>query len=167
MDSQEIETCFTYDYPEKPLSLCFLGDEVLRKKCELISNFNTGFNSFMHNMHKAMKKFGGIGLAAPQIGVALRAIVIEIDKRVIFLANPEIINYSVSQVCQDEGCLSIPKKVYNVERREFVEVKGRTVSGGKIHFEADGLFARALQHEIDHLDGVLICDKKETNKAEV
>lgn len=159
-NSQEIDKLFTTDFPEKPLSLCFLGDEVLRKKCDPVANFSDKFNKFMNNMHKAMKKFGGIGLAAPQIGVSLRAIVVEINKRVILLANPEIISCSDDIFCEEEGCLSIPGQVFSVERTGFIEIKARTVTGGRIHFEADGLFARALQHEIDHLDGVLICDKE-------
>ncbi|HLV32060.1 MAG TPA: peptide deformylase [Chitinispirillaceae bacterium] len=159
-NSQEIDKLFTTDFPEKPLSLCFLGDEVLRKKCDPVTNFSDKLNKFMNNMHKAMKKFGGIGLAAPQIGVSLRAIVVEINKRVILLPNPEIISCSDDIICEEEGCLSIPGQVFSVERTGFIEIKARTVTGGRIHFEADGLFARALQHEIDHLDGVLICDKE-------
>ncbi|MFP4242834.1 MAG: peptide deformylase [Chitinispirillaceae bacterium] len=147
------------DLFKRPLKLSVLPDEILREKCEPVTIFSSRLEAFMQEMLSSMKKWGGIGLAAPQVGVSLRAVVLEVGGSVLLLANPEIVGFRKEFICAEEGCLSIPDRSYRVNRSRFVEVRARTASGGRLHFEAEEFFARVLQHEIDHLDGVLICDK--------
>jgi peptide deformylase len=144
---------------KRPLELRLYPDTVLRQRSETVASFATELDCFMHDMLAFMKEHKGIGLAAPQVGIGLRAIVAEIEERPIMLANPEIANRTKGMDWKEEGCLSMPDRAYEVERYCAIEVKARTASGGQLHFEAEGLFARVLQHEIDHLDGIFICDK--------
>jgi peptide deformylase len=144
---------------KRPLTLRLYPDSVLLRKCEPVESFTTELDCLMHDMLDFMKDHNGIGLAAPQVGIGLRAVVAEIEGRPIMLANPEIVNRTETLDRKEEGCLSLPGNSYDVERNWFIEVKAKTTSSGRLHFEAEGLFARVLQHEIDHLDGILICDK--------
>lgn len=143
----------------RPLSLRLIGDGILREQCETVSSFTTELDAFLNDMLIFMRTHGGIGLAAPQVGIGLRAVVAEINHRGIVLVNPVTVTASDRKDLMEEGCLSIPDDQYRIKRPVHIEVKARTPSGGHLHFEAEGLFARVLQHEIDHLDGVLICDK--------
>ena len=104
-----------------------------------------------------MRKNNGIGLAAPQIGLSRRIIVAEVCDRQICIVNPQIV-YVAEWDWLEEGCLSLPGKLVNVKRRRAIEVKGMDVKGNEMSVSATGIFARVLQHEIDHLNGVLICD---------
>ena len=165
MHPESLETSLITNLSKRPLSLRLKGDEILRKRCESVNSFTTELDVFLNEMLTFMRVHGGIGLAAPQIGIGLRTIVAEMNGHAIVLANPEIVSASDNLEIMEEGCLSIPNDRYEVERPLFIEVKARTASGGRLHFEADGLFARVLQHEIDHLDGVLICDKNGGNKC--
>lgn len=154
-----MEDLFLTDLSKRPFGLCAYPDAVLRRRCDTVGSYTKELDLFMHDMLAFMKEHKGIGLAAPQIGIAMRAIVAEVEARPVMLANPEIVNQTASKESKEEGCLSLPGSAYDVERSYAVEVKARTASGGRLHFEAEGLLARVLQHEIDHLDGILICDK--------
>lgn len=103
----------------------------------------------------------GIGLAAPQIGIKRRMVVIDVGEGLIELINPEITHFSEEKAGMDEGCLSVPGMRGYVMRPEKVTVKAQNRKGEWFTIEADGLLARCLQHEIDHLDGVLYVDKME------
>jgi|YNPNPStandDraft_1061719.scaffolds.fasta_scaffold14532_3 peptide deformylase len=117
---------------------------------------------FIDEMIETMKQAKGIGLAAPQVGKNIRIIIATKDDGEIYaLINPEIIKKSFSKVKSEEGCLSIPGKIGIVKRYKTIEVKALDRLGKEIKIKANGLFSIVLQHEIDHLDGVLFIDKAE------
>jgi len=110
-------------------------------------------------MAETMYDENGVGLAAPQVGVDKRLIVFDVDDRLAALCNPAIIEFSDEKVIDDEGCLSVPGITVPVERSWRVVCAGQTIEGTDITIEAEDMLARVLQHEIDHLDGVLILDR--------
>lgn len=110
-------------------------------------------------MAETMEAEKGVGLAAPQIGSDLRICAISADDQVYILVNPKIKSYSRKKDVFEEGCLSFPGKFFPVERPIKVKVQARDSEGKKMKIKADGLFARVLQHEIDHLDGILVIDR--------
>ncbi|MBN2189439.1 MAG: peptide deformylase [Chitinispirillaceae bacterium] len=156
-----MEDILTTDLSKRPFLLRLYPDAVLRRRSESVSSFTGELDRFLCDMLVFMKEHNGAGLAAPQVGIGLRAVAAEIEGRPVMLVNPEIAGSTKAMEWKEEGCLSLPGRAYQVERLTFIEVKARTPSGSRLHFEAEGLFARVLQHEIDHLDGVLICDKGE------
>lgn len=131
---------------------------VLRQVARPITKITQRHRLLADNMVRIMRQAYGIGLAAPQIGVSERLIVIAPEGRPSILFNPEIIR-SEGTVVGEEGCLSIPGLYGDVERAELVEIRALTRKGDEITWELDGLAARVAQHEIDHLDGVLFTDK--------
>jgi peptide deformylase len=110
-------------------------------------------------MAETMYNEAGIGLAAPQVGVDKRVIVFDVDDRLAALCNPVITEFSTETAVDDEGCLSVPGISVPIERSTRVVCTGRTIEGREITLEAEELLARVLQHEIDHLNGVLILDR--------
>jgi peptide deformylase len=143
-----------------------MGDPVLRGVAEEVAEFDDGLRALVRDMFETMYHAEGIGLAAPQIGLSKRVIVIDIrredgdvDGEEIALVNPRLTWQSDDTAKQSEGCLSIPGLEEVVERPSEVRVEGMDPSGKAISIEADDLLARALQHEIDHLDGVLFLDR--------
>lgn len=135
-------------------------DEILRKKSREVEEIDEKLKQLIDDMVETMHKFDGLGLAAPQVGVLKRVIVIDLydDKGVIVLINPEIKKQKGSQIVE-EGCLSFPNKFAKVERPEQVTVEGLNANGEKIKVTGKGLLAQALAHEIDHLNGELFVDK--------
>lgn len=134
------------------------GDPVLRKKSRKVQDINDRIKTLLEDMVDTMNDADGIGLAAPQVGILRRAIVIDIGDGPIKLVNPEIIDREGEQV-EVEGCLSIPNIAGTVKRPNWVKVKYLDENGNEKIIQGDGLLARALCHEIDHLDGVLYIDK--------
>jgi peptide deformylase len=114
--------------------------------------------ALIDQMVQTMRAAGGIGLAAPQVGVSLRVIVAEVDQRLVALVDPVIVRAEGSDVGV-EGCLSIPGVVAAVPRAARVVVRGKNRRGRGVTLQADGLLSRVLQHEIDHLDGILFLDR--------
>lgn len=145
-----------YEYP----------DEVLRQKCEKVSKVDDELRRFLDDMLETMYVDKGCGLAAPQVGVTKRIIVLDDNpsdedksaRRPMFLVNPEIIWRSDEMVLFNEGCLSLPDQRAEVERHEKVRVHYVDYNGNEQEILADDLLAIILQHEIDHLDGVLYID---------
>ncbi len=135
-----------------------IGDDVLRKICRTQMNFDERLATVLDDMAETMYEVGGVGLAAPQVGILRRYCVIDIGEGLIELVNPVIVETEGSQV-GDEGCLSIPDRSEVVERPMKVTVRGQNRKGENIVVTGEGLLARALCHEIDHLDGVLYIDK--------
>ena len=138
-------------------------DPVLRQKATEVHNFDTSLSVLTNGMFDTMHEAKGIGLAAPQIGVSQRIIVIDIedvapDYPPMALVNPKITHAS-GESLGEEGCLSLPRFRAMVRRAAEVSIQARTVSGESVDFEAEGLMARVLQHEVDHLDGILITDR--------
>lgn len=138
-------------------------EDVLRKKSLLIDNIDEKILTLLEDMAETMYNAPGIGLAAPQVGVSKRAVVIDIsgaDERsaLLKLVNPQIIK-AEGEVVSEEGCLSLPSEYADVKRAEFVTVKYIDTKGNEKTMDAEGLLARALQHEIDHLEGTLFIDR--------
>jgi peptide deformylase len=142
-----------------------LGDPVLRKPAEEISEFGEAVEALARDMLDTMYTASGIGLAGPQVGVSQRIIAVDLhgsdeyEEGPVVLVNPRVVESSKKTDRAPEGCLSIPGMEEVVERPAFVTVEGKTPFGEPVTFEAEGLFSRALQHEIDHLDGVLFIDR--------
>lgn len=142
-----------------------LGDEVLRVPGEAVSEFDDNLRALVKDMFATMYHAEGIGLAAPQIGLSLRVCVLDVqddegsDAGRFALVNPEILRTSRQTDKSTEGCLSIPGLEEFVTRPARVTVRATGPSGEPIEVEADGLLARALQHELDHLDGILFIDR--------
>jgi peptide deformylase len=131
---------------------------ILRQKAKRITRFDASIKRLVDDMVETMRAANGVGLAAPQIAQSLRVLVAEFEDRLEVLINPEIVKASGEQI-GPEGCLSIPGYIgENIKRSMMVVVKGRDVHGKEIRVRADGFFARILQHEIDHLDGILYLD---------
>ena len=145
-----------------------LGDEVLHKKCEKITVFDDELKNLEEEMYKAMRKAEGIGLAGPQVGVTKRIFVIEISEEGIkqTFVNPEIIETSVETGMYNEGCLSLPGLEHEVERPLKVSVCAQDIEGKPFTVNAEGLFARAIQHENDHLNGILYIDHLDQEEKE-
>lgn len=133
-------------------------DEVLRKKCKVVKEITPNLLTLLDDMADTMYEAEGVGLAAPQVGILKRVVVIDIGEGLVELINPEILETSGSQI-DDEGCLSVPGKSAPVERPYYAKVKAMDRDGNEFIIEGEELMARALCHEIDHLDGILYIDK--------
>lgn len=134
------------------------GDEILYKKSKEVLKFDEKLAELLDDMYETMKASDGVGLAAPQVGILRRCVVIEVDEEKIELVNPVIIKAEGEQIGQ-EGCLSIPDVWGDVKRPEKVTVSAFDRNGKKIEQYGEGLLAVALCHEIDHLNGELFDDK--------
>ena len=130
------------------------GDPVLNKKCRPVEKFDSRLHVLLDDMRDTMYNADGVGLAAPQVGILRRALVIDIGEGLIELVNPKIIMKSGEQH-EQEGCLSCPGEYGITVRPKYVKVKGQDRFGNDVTYEGSDLLARALCHEIDHLDGVL------------
>ncbi|MDA8194522.1 MAG: peptide deformylase [Thermaerobacter sp.] len=133
------------------------GDEVLRLLAKPVKRVNRQVRELLDEMAQSMYAASGIGLAAPQVGVSRRLLVADVGTGLVELVNPQILYREGMQVGL-EGCLSIPDLVGEVERAERIRVTAQNRVGHQMWIEADGLLARCLQHEIDHLDGILFTD---------
>ncbi|AJD30323.1 MULTISPECIES: peptide deformylase [Clostridium] len=134
------------------------GDELLRKKSRKVEKIDDRILTLLEDMAETMYSAEGVGLAAPQVGILKRVVVIDVGEGLIKLINPEIIETEGSQK-DVEGCLSVPGEQGEVERPYKVKVKALNEKGEEIVLEGEELLARAFCHEIDHLDGVLFVDK--------
>ena len=134
-----------------------MGEAVLREKCAPVKAFNHELNVLLDDMKITVRAENGAGLAAPQIGVPIRAVVIDVAEGYFELINPEIISVKGEQT-GPEGCLSVKGKQGTVTRPNKVKVEYRDRMGKKHKLTAEGFFARAVCHELDHLDGILYTD---------
>ena len=146
-------------------------DPILRKKCRQVDNVDDGLVTLTENMIETMYKASGLGLAANQVGVSSDLFVIDVgvgkEKRdPVVIINPEI-TASEEEVLGEEGCLSIPEMFAEVKRAQRVEVKGYDLKGSEVSYEAEGFLARAFQHEMDHLNGVLFWDNLSKVKRDI
>src|SRR5947209_14811932 len=132
---------------------------ILRQKAKKVHRFDPSISKLIDDMFETMHAARGVGLAAPQIALSIRVFVAEFEDRKVAMVNPEIIKAEGEEL-GTEGCLSIPGYVgENIRRAEKVVVKGLDVRGKAIKVNAEGWFARVLQHEIDHVDGILFVDR--------
>jgi peptide deformylase len=141
------------------LSLVLYPDQVLRTVCQPVETFDSALRDLADEMLSLMQHHRGIGLAAPQVGLRQRLIVSFIEHHPLVLANLEVKDAS-EPLDFVEGCLSLPGVQVNVRRPERIRVTGYDQHGQRRSFGAVGLWARVIQHELDHLNGVLICDYK-------
>ena len=133
------------------------GDDVLRKKSRPVESFDEKLATLLDDMAQTMHSAEGVGLAAPQVGILRRAVVIDIGEGVIELVNPVIVSVEGEQEGQ-EGCLSCPGEWGIVKRPNIVTVEAQDRSGRKIRVKGEELLARAMCHELDHLEGILFKD---------
>ncbi len=133
-------------------------DPVLREKAKEVTKITPNLKRMVQNMAETMYEAGGIGLAAPQIGISKRVIVIDLGEGLTTLINPEILEASGKERGK-EGCLSFPGIWGEVDRALSVKVRGFDLKGEEVYISAQGFLARALQHEIDHLDGIVFTDR--------
>jgi len=139
-----------------------LGAEVLRRPAKPVAELDDELRSLIDDMYETMRHAEGIGLAGPQIGESRRVVVIEAldeDAEPLALVNPQVVESSSEVERAEEGCLSLPGLTAVVERPARVTVEAVDPQGEPLRIEADELLARVLQHEIDHLDGILILDR--------
>ncbi len=143
------------------------GDEILRKKSRIIKNINDRIKILSEDMIETMNENDGIGLAAPQVGVLKRLIVVDIEENPMVMINPEILEKSGEQII-NEGCLSVPNKNGDVKRPEQLKVIYTDLDGNSHTIKTEGLLSVVISHEVDHLNGVLFIDKviKETEVKE-
>lgn len=137
-----------------------LGEETLRKASVPVQNIDEDIKALVAEMFKTMKQSDGIGLAAPQVGRNIRLFVVQVNKNepMVFI-NPQIIQTSQQLCSMEEGCLSIPRVFEKVLRPETIVIQYFDINGKRNIIEASGLLARVIQHENDHLDGILFIDK--------
>ena len=145
---------------ERPLSLKIFPDDILRQVCEPVERFDSELRDLLDEMLVLMRALKGIGLAAPQVGMTKRLFVCGFEDRAICLVNPMAGKFE-GRTEMIEGCLSLPDVHVNVTRNEQIHLEGYDREGRKQRLEMTGLWARVAQHEMDHLDGVLICDHGE------
>ena len=149
------------------LEVTKLGEDILRKKAEPVAEINDEIRALVEDMFETMIDKDGVGLAAPQIGKSLRLFVViaDDDVRRVFI-NPQIIKTSTEVGEYDEGCLSIPQVYETIVRPLQVTVQAYNEKGRPFTLEADGLLARIIQHEYDHLDGILYIDRGDKEFAQ-
>lgn len=138
------------------------NEPVLRKKCEEVEKITPEIKELVLNMEEIMKKNQGIGLAANQVGVLKRIIVVQLDLRnskTTILINPKIIRRSKEKETNEEGCLSFPNIYLNIKRTKEIIVEALDINNRKVKIKAKGLAARVIQHEIDHLNGITFLNK--------
>ena len=143
----------------------------LKKRSETVSRIDEDLRKLIHDMRETMCASGGIGLAACQVGVSRRVIVLDVspmDPQHSFFAlvNPEVVS-GEGEIDHEEGCLSVPEYLEKIRRKEKVCVKGLSPEGKEMEIRGDGILAIALQHEIDHTNGILILDRVSRLKREI
>ena len=150
--------------------IVLMDEPILRRKARKVKQFDARLRELADDMVETMRQADGVGLAAPQVGVSDRLIVVQIPEEyqddphageLFVLVNPRIVSASEEQLAGDEGCLSVPGIVGQVNRARQVSLRAQDTKGKPIRLEAEGFLARAFQHEIDHLDGVLFLDRVE------
>jgi peptide deformylase len=150
------------------LDIITIGDEVLREKAEKIDSFGPEIRILADAMIESMRSERGIGLAGPQVGVLKKIFVVELPEEQeprIFI-NPEIIETAQEQTYYEEGCLSIPGVYEDVLRPAWVRIQAQDINGKAFTFKAEGMLGRVVQHENDHLQGVLFVDRIPEEKRE-
>ncbi|MEM7771460.1 MAG: peptide deformylase [Cyanobacteria bacterium P01_A01_bin.37] len=151
---------------QAPLELHYLGDRVLRQPCKRVTKIDNDIRQFAREMLQTMYTEDGIGLAAPQVGINKQMLVVDDDPENAanlprILINPVIKKYSTELCVAQEGCLSIPKVFLDVTRPMVIEVAYKDENGRPQKLVADGLLSRVIQHEMDHLNGIMFVDRVE------
>ncbi|MFH2049023.1 MAG: peptide deformylase [bacterium] len=145
-------------------SIVIYGDQVLRETCDPVEEVNQDIKDLVSNLIDTLRRAQGLGLAAPQIGVTKRVFIVDIStvditKKLTVFINPEIIETSEEETEFEEGCLSFPGLYQKIDRPAKVRVRALDIDGNQFELNADGITARAILHENDHLNGVLFIDR--------
>lgn len=151
------------------LKIVAYPDPILRKKAKPVKIIDEKIKKLVEDMVETMYAAAGIGLAAPQVGESLRVITVDVTHKgegLVALINPEIIS-SEGECAEEEGCLSVPDFKETVRRKKKVLVKGLDLEGKEIQIPAEGLLSITFQHEVDHLDGILIIDRVSRLKRDI
>ncbi len=137
-----------------------IGDSCLKKKCREVEKFDERLHTLLDDMKETLLEANGVGLAAPQVGILRRVVVIDLgeDEGMLELINP-VITHTEGSVTDIEGCLSVPGKAGEVERPQKATVKAYDRNGEEFEFTGEDLYARCICHECDHLDGILYVEK--------
>ncbi|MBI2054397.1 MAG: peptide deformylase [Candidatus Staskawiczbacteria bacterium] len=135
------------------------GSQVLKEKAKEVDELTPEIKELIFNMKETLRQAQGVGLAAPQVGVSKRVVVVETEKGAVGFINPKIIKKSREKETQEEGCLCMPGIFLRIKRAKEVGVEAQNETGEIVKIETKGLLARIFQHEIDHLDGILITDR--------
>jgi peptide deformylase len=148
------------------------NNPILRKKSQPVEHLTKEIRLLINQMKIIMENNNGVGLAAPQVSISLRIIVCEVENKFYAFINPEIVKTSKQTATMTEGCLSLPNIYGEIERPEKIILKAINPEGEKIKIKVFGLLARVIQHEIDHLDGILFIDKaknivKDINQTQI
>jgi peptide deformylase len=148
------------------------GDEILRQKAEELDAITPEIKELIRDMIDTMKEAPGVGLAAPQVGVSVRLIIVSFNldtdrQEIKTFINPEIIWHGTGRESCEEGCLSVPDYVGDVSRWKEIRIRALDEFGNPLELCVDGLSARVIQHEIDHLDGVMFVDKLPPLKRDI
>ncbi|EKE10922.1 MAG: hypothetical protein ACD_15C00176G0005 [uncultured bacterium] len=147
------------------LPITYYPNPILRKAAkEVLDVKKPSIQKLIADMLETMEKNNGVGLAAPQVGKSLRLCVIRVSEITYVLVNPKITYTSAKKETDIEGCISFPGKFISIKRHEKVRVKALNEKGEEINIKAKGLLSRALQHEIDHLDGIVFIDREKEDK---
>lgn len=159
-------------YPSHSMLKLITGDttEILHKKTLLVEDpLIPEIQMLLPQMVEMMHKENGVGLAAPQIDKSLRLAVAEVDNKIYYFINPEITSHSQEKIVFEEGCLSLPDQFFPIVRSESITLRYQNEKGLPKKLSAEGFLAIVIQHEVDHLDGILIIDryKKQQKKSSV
>lgn len=141
------------------MNIVLYGASVLKEKSTVVEEINDELRTILDEMVELMRKAKGVGLAANQVGIAKRFFVLEIEDKVKKVINPEIVEFGEEIVEYEEGCLSIPEIYKKVNRPEMIKVKYQNENGETVGEELHDLWARAFQHEFDHIDGILFTER--------
>lgn len=133
--------------------------DFLRKKSKTVIVIDDELRELVSNMGETMEAHNGVGISAPQVGLLKKIIIVKPENDIFVFINPSITSYNSNMISMEEGCLSIPNYSRVVSRFSNIKIGALDLSGSKIKMELSGLFARIFQHELDHLNGILISDK--------
>ena len=137
-------------------------DPILRKRCRKVRKIDKEIKKIIVDMVQTMEENQGIGLAAPQVGVLKKIIVVKADlknQRILALINPKIIKKSRAKEKLEEGCLSFPRIFLEIKRAKEIQIKAKNIKGEEIKIKAKGVLAKIIQHEVDHLNGILFYNR--------
>ena len=136
------------------------GDDMLTKKCHAVTKFDDKLALLLNDMRQTLAASGGVGLAAPQVGILRRVVIVDTGEEILELVNPELVETSGEQ-CGAEGCLSVPGKYGLVKRPNYAKVRAQDRNGEWFEAEGEELIARCFCHELDHLDGIVYTEVME------
>jgi len=149
------------------MEICIYPHHILKTESISISTINTAVQTLIEDMARLMYENNGVGLAANQVGIPMRVIIFDMDKKGLTTIINPIIGSSEGEFISEEGCLSLPGFNEKIKRKQFIRVEGMNKYSRPIAIEAKDLLAACIQHEIDHLDGVLLIDKISRLKKEI